>query len=109
RGYDLVLLARETDRLQVTADALAAAHQVEVTVLGADLATRDGLARATDAIARRRIDLLVNNAGSSLGRTFGETAIEDEEFQLDLLLRAPLVLCDAALKAMLAAGGGRIV
>src|SRR5699024_2633517 len=62
-----------------------------------------------DAIARRRIDLLVNNAGSSLGRTFGETAIEDEEFQLDLLLRAPLVLCDAALKAMLAAGGGRIV
>lgn len=111
RGHDLVVVARTTDRLESVAAELRGKHGVEVDVLTADLATDAGMQAAANALtdSARPIDLLVNNAGSSLAGWFGTTDIADEDHQLDLLVRAPMHLMDAAIKTMAGRGGGQII
>ncbi|MDO9380659.1 MAG: SDR family NAD(P)-dependent oxidoreductase [Nocardioidaceae bacterium] len=109
RGHALCLVARDEARLRGLADELIERHGVPVHVLRADLATPEGLAAACDAVAEHRIDLLVNNAGSSLGRFFGDAPLADEDHQLDLLVRAPMHLCHAALAVMRPRGSGHVL
>lgn len=110
-GRDLVLVARTADRLEQVADQLRAKHGVVVEVLVADLSTTDGMDRASDRLTATSdpVDLLVNNAGSSLAGWFGTTDIADEDAQLDLLVRAPMHLMDAAIKSMSGRGGGAVI
>jgi short-subunit dehydrogenase len=111
RGHDLVIVARTTDRLEAVATAIRAKHHVEVEVLTADLSTDAGMQAAANALTdtARPVDLLVNNAGASLAGWFGTTDIRDEDRQLDLLVRAPMHLMDAAIKTMAGRGGGKII
>ncbi|CAN5305228.1 SDR family oxidoreductase [soil metagenome] len=107
RGYDLVLVSRDLARLQAVADQISTKHGVEVTVVSADLSSHVGLAKAVAAVDG--VDLLINNAGSSIAGWFGKTDIAAEESQLDLMVRAPMVLTDAALKQMVSRGSGKII
>jgi len=111
RGTNLVLVARDTVRLEQVAAELADAHRVDVEVITADLTTLQGMDRVADRLseAGRPIDLLVNNAGASLAGWFGTTDIADEDRQLDLLVRAPMHLMDAAIKSMSGRGQGGII
>jgi short-subunit dehydrogenase len=111
RGHDLVLVARNAKRLESVAASLRDKHHVEVDVIVADLTTHDGLRAAVNAVTdtARPVDLLVNNAGSSVAAWFGTTDIEDEDHQLDLMVRAPMHLMDAAIKAMTGRGHGEIL
>jgi short-subunit dehydrogenase len=111
RGHDLVIVARDTERLESVAASLREKHRVEVDVITADLTTDEGLQAAVNALTdtTRPVDLLVNNAGSSLAAWFGTTDIGDEDRQLDLMVRAPMHLMDAAIKAMAGRGRGEIV
>lgn len=111
RGTDLVLVARRTERLETIADELHRRHGVTVETITADLATPEGTDRVADRLsdANRPIDLLVNNAGASLAGWFGTTNIADEDRQLDLLVRAPMHLMDAAIKSMSGRGRGGII
>lgn len=111
RGHDLVIVARTTDRLESVAREIRSKHRVEVDVLTADLSTDEGMQAASNALtdSARPVDLLVNNAGASLAGWFGTTDITDEDRQLDLLVRAPMHLMDAAIKTMAGRGGGQII
>ncbi|MET0447150.1 MAG: SDR family NAD(P)-dependent oxidoreductase [Aeromicrobium sp.] len=111
RGHDLVIVARTTDRLEDVAATIRAKHDVDVEVLTADLSTDAGMQAAANALTdtTRPVDLLVNNAGASLAGWFGTTDITDEDRQLDLLVRAPMHLMDAAIKTMAGRGGGKII
>ncbi|AWB93157.1 SDR family NAD(P)-dependent oxidoreductase [Aeromicrobium chenweiae] len=111
RGNDLVIVARTTDKLEAIAAELRSKHGVEVDVVTADLATSEGMQAASNALTdtTRPVDLLVNNAGASLAGWFGTTDIADEDYQLDLLVRAPMHLMDAAIKTMAGRGGGKII
>ena len=111
RGYDLVLVSRDQERLDALADELRSAHRVDVHVQAADLATSEGIDVAAGLVGShaRPVDLLVNNAGASLAGWFGATDVADEDRQLDLLVRAPMHLSDAAIKAMTGRGGGQIL
>lgn len=111
RGYDLVIVARTTERLETLATQLSAKHRVEVDVVTADLTSPDGVRAAVNKLTdtTRPVDLLVNNAGASLAGWFGTTDIGDEDRQLDLLVRAPMHLMDAAIKTMAGRGGGQII
>ncbi len=53
RGYDLVLVARDEERLEKTAAELRATYGVEVEVLAADLTDRTDLARVEARLADR--------------------------------------------------------
>lgn len=98
-GFDLILLARDADRLAAAARDLGAAE-----VVVADLATEDGIARAEEAA--RRADLLVNNAGFGQRGRFLDVPIADELTMLRVHCEAVLRLTYAALPGMRARGEG---
>ena len=111
KGEDLVLVARDTTRLEALAIELTDAHGIAVEVLPADLADRAQLERVAERLrdTARPVDLLVNNAGYSLNTPFVESEVEAEEQLLDVLVRAVLVLSHAAATAMVGRGRGQII
>ncbi|MDT0186620.1 SDR family oxidoreductase [Microbacterium sp. ARD31] len=111
RGDDLVLVARDAQRLEAVAEELRRAHQVEVEVLVADLVDRDQLATVEARLADRArpVDLLVNNAGFGLKQRFLDNSADDETAMLEVLVTAVLRLSHAALGAMAERGHGGII
>ena len=111
RGCDLVLVARDAERLEQLAAQLRAQHGIAVEILVADLSDRAQLAvveaRVADATAP--IDVLVNNAGFGLRQRFGRSDRQDEQRMLDVLVTAVMRLCHAAVPAMTARGHGSII
>jgi uncharacterized protein len=110
-GYALVLVARDEPRLEKRAAQLRDQWQVDVEVLAADLSTDDGCARVERRLmdAELPVDVLVNNAGFSLGVDALRSDADDEERMLRVLVRAPMRLSKAALPGMLARGHGTII
>ena len=111
RGFNLTLVARDTVRLDKIAAELSKKHAVSIDVIGADLATVEGVQSVANAVTdtTKPVDLLINNAGASLAGWFGTTDIAHEDHQLDLMVRAPMHLTDAAIKSMSGRGGGQII
>lgn len=111
KGEDLVLVARDTTRLEFLAAELGSRYGVDVEVLPADLSDRQELERVAERLRDpdRPVDLLVNNAGYSLNSPFVVGEIEAEEQLLDVLVRAVLVLSHAAARSMSERGRGRII
>jgi uncharacterized protein len=111
RGHDLVLVARDTKRLETVAAGLRDKHRVEVDVITADLTTDEGLRATVNALTdtARPVDLLVNNAGFGLKKRFLDNPVEDEVAMLQVLVTAVLRLSHAALGAMTERGHGGII
>lgn len=111
KGYDLVLVARTTSRLQEVAAQLRADHAIRVETITADLADRDQMTLVEERLASadQPIDLLVNNAGFGLKDRFLDNPIDAEQEMLDVLVTAPLRLSHAALGPMSERGHGGII
>lgn len=111
RGNDLVLVARDSVRLEQTGDELRRLHRIEVEVLPADLSVRSELARVEARLQDRDrpIDVLVNNAGFALDRSFRASDVEDEQRLLDVLVVALMRLTHAAVPGMVGRGHGQII
>lgn len=111
RGDDLVLVARNAERLDEVAAAFRSAHGIEVEVLVADLVDRDQLALVEARLADRErpIDLLVNNAGFGLRKRFLDNTVAEETELLEVLVTAVLRLSHAALGPMAERGSGGII
>jgi uncharacterized protein len=101
-GFDLILLARDAERL-----ARAAEEHGGAEVVVADLNTDEGLALGEDAA--RRADLVINNAGFGQKGRFLEVPIEDELTMLRVHCEAVLRLTHAALPAMRERGRGGVI
>lgn len=103
-GHNLVLVARDENRLQ----EMAASLPGEVEVLAADLST-DGGCASVEARLRDGVDVLVNNAGFGVhGRLLAVPAV-DELRMFDVNARAVLRLMLAALPSMVEQGRGEVV
>ncbi|MCW2606004.1 MAG: short-chain dehydrogenase/reductase [Frankiales bacterium] len=107
RGSDLVLVARDTGRLDALAEQLRA-QGAAVEVLPADLASDDGCARVEWRLGEG-VDLLVNNAGLGNPGAFHEVSRESEEHMLRVNVRAVMRLTHAALPSMVERGRGRVL
>lgn len=111
RGYDLVLVARNEERLADTADELFRHYGVGVQALPADLV--DPVQRASVearlADVGAPVDILVNNAGIGLKQEFVAGDLAAEQAMLDLLVTAPMRLTHAAAGGMVARGRGAII
>lgn len=111
QGHSLVLVARNAERLAAVADELSAKHRVDTTVLAADLATAAGCGPVEERLAAvdDPVDLLINNAGVTLNRSFLKSAADDEDRLLGLNVHAVMRLTHAALPGMVARRRGGII
>lgn len=108
-GYDLVLVARNEERLRTTTRALAAEFGITAEALVADLGTSPGIAAVCEVLDTRRIDVLVNNAGHGLEGLTLDTPPEEIRAMSTVLYDAVVELSWHAAHAMLERGRGGIL
>ena len=110
RGYDLVLVARDKDRMEVIAARLRAQTGRTVEVLPTDLATPEGVAKVRDRLADDpTMTMLINNAGISLNGSLLENGPGELERLIAVNITAPTLLANAAGKAFVGRRAGTIV
>ncbi|MDB5481976.1 MAG: putative short-chain dehydrogenase/reductase [Caulobacteraceae bacterium] len=109
RGYDLILVARNQERLAVLAKHLTDQYGRKVEVIVADL-TGDGLAKV-EAILKQNasISLLVNNAGIGAAAPLLASDVDKMEELIAINVRAPMRLAYAAAPGFVERGGGAII
>ncbi|EQB3641455.1 SDR family NAD(P)-dependent oxidoreductase [Raoultella sp. C349492] len=110
RGHNLVLVARDSVRMEMLAARLREQCSVEVDVLTADLTKEEDL----DVVAKRletddRITVLVNNAGMSLSGTFTTQTPADIDRLIAVNLAAVVRLARAVAPRLAKAGAGAII
>ncbi|MEV0903919.1 SDR family NAD(P)-dependent oxidoreductase [Streptomyces hokutonensis] len=110
-GHNLVLVARNTERLGEQATELHDRHGIEAEVLTADLATDEGIETVAARLADRKnpVDLLVNNAGFGNKGRYLEVPMADELKMLKVHCEAVLRLTSAATEGMRERGRGGVV
>ncbi|MET0365730.1 MAG: SDR family oxidoreductase [Sphingobium sp.] len=110
RGHDLILVARDTGRLEALAERLRQETGVAVEVLPADLSDPVQVEAVEQRIASTEtLALLVNNAGISLEGTLIDTPREAIAQLIAVNVTAPTLLAAAAVKAFAGRGTGAII
>jgi short-subunit dehydrogenase len=110
RGADLILVARDGERLRALAAELTAAHGVAAEVLVADLAADADVERVVARIAAAPdLTLLVNNAGFGTTGVLAKADPVQQERMVRLHVLAPTRLTRAALPGLLGLGRGAVV
>ena len=106
-GVNLVLNARGAEALEATAEAIRAAHGVEVTAVAADITSEDGRAKVLEAAGA--VDILVNNAGGPPPGMWSDWERDDFIAALDANMLTPIALIKALVPGMMERGWGRVV
>jgi len=109
-GARLVVCARDGDRLRRSVDEWRT-DAADVAVVPADVTRTEDLERLA-AVARERfarVDVLVNNAGTSARSPFLDLSLERQEHDLRLKVFAAMRLAQLVLPGMIDNGWGRIV
>lgn len=111
RGCDLVLVARNAERLASTAAELTERYGVTVTTITADLGTREGM----ESVAQRLetdvdpVQMLVNNAGHGIHTPLTTEDISVHSDAVELMVHSVLVLGSRAGRAMRRRASGVII
>ena len=110
-GHDLVLVARQRERLESVGRGLAEEYGVRVSVLAKDLAHPSAPAELGRGLTDRgiAIDVLVNNAGFGVYGFFAQTSIDRELEMIQVNIAALTHLTKLVLPGMLARRRGRIL
>ncbi len=109
RGYDLILVARNEDRLNTLAERLRGTGRT-ITVLPADLNDKTSLQKVETVLkTNEAITLLVNNAGVGAVASILTANVDDMEAMIDLNITALVRLTYAAAPAFAARGAGTII
>lgn len=110
RGYDLVLVARNRERLVTLADRITTETRRNVEVIEADLGDRAALA-AVEAKLKEdaSIGLLVNNAGIGTHTPLLESNVERMTDMIELNVTALTRLAYAVVPGFVARGKGAII
>jgi uncharacterized protein len=110
RGYDVIAVARNAERLAANAERIREQTGRSVEVVVADLSTTSAALTLAERIARdTRIALLVNNAGVSVPGGALQNSLADIEAMIAVNVTAPTLLSVAAAKAFAERGGGGVI
>jgi short-subunit dehydrogenase len=110
RGYDVILVARNAERLEAAAQRIRDRHGVTARTIAADLGDAAQLHALEAALAADpSITVLVNNAGIGASGSLVQTEPTRLDAIVALNITAPMRLTRALVPGMLARGKGRVV
>ena len=109
RGIQLVLVARNAERLQNVSEELQQAYGINVEVVVADLSLRNDCDVVASRAAQPNIQLVVNNAGFGLNQSFFEDSVESEQALLDVLVNSVMRVTHSALSVMKERNRGGVI
>lgn len=111
RGLNIVLVARNEERLRKTAAELAEKYGVECTFLSADLASDAGVAAVKERLVcgENPITVFVNNAGGGLYAKIASKDFTEIKNALQVMGTAPMELGGAAAAVMKERNAGVII
>ncbi|WP_457789867.1 SDR family NAD(P)-dependent oxidoreductase [Pseudomonas sp. PL-6] len=110
RGHDLILIARNRERLNALAKCLSDETGRNIEVVVADLTNKADLARVEDILRKDySITTLVNNAGVGATHPLLESNVDELEDLLTLNVNVLMRLTYAAAPGFVAQGGGTII
>jgi uncharacterized protein len=110
RGYDLILVARNRDRLVQVADRLTTSTGRSVQVVAADLSSPADLHRVEQMLREdASITMLVNNAGFGGAAPLLQSDVDDMESMIDLNVTALTRLTYAVVPRFVDHGEGTLI
>ena len=104
-GYDLILVARDKEKLQAIQKEL----KTDVKIIVADLSQEDKIKDLYILCKNDNIDILINNAGFGLFGEFDSTDLSTELNMIDVNLKAVHILTKLFLKDMVKKNSGYIL
>ena len=104
-GYALTILSRRPEKLTAAADDLRGAGH-EVLDVPANMAEEEDLVKLVEAHREKygRLDVLINNAGVGIGEAMHELSTKKVDMQLDVNLRAIVLMTRECLPMLREAG-----
>lgn len=110
RGYDLILVARDVERLNGLAKRLTEETGRHVETIGADLTVKADVRRIEERLrADRGITMLVNNAGVGATASLIDSDIDELEKMIDLNVTALTRLTAAVVPGLVERGNGIVI
>ena len=106
-GAQVCILDRDVATAQALAEELGSEHFALELDVRFEAAVEQA---AADVYARwEAVDVLVNNAGSELNKTYNETTVEEWDKVLDTDLKGPWLLCKHFVPPMVEHGSGSVI
>jgi len=111
KKYNLVLVARRKENLEIIKKEIEKKHQVTVDIIDLDLSKTDSADRLYKITKEKslNIDVLINNAGFGINGNFAETDINKIESMLVLNMITLTKLTRLYLNNMIAQNSGNII
>lgn len=108
-GFRVILAARDPVRLQEACANLQNQYQIPAEWISIDLSLSDGAEKLYESVKDRKIDALVNNAGTGYTGKLWDIQGSAEDAVLGVNIRALTVLTRLFLKDMTERGEGQIL
>lgn len=106
-GAEVCMLDIDLPAAEALADELGGAH----FALPLDVRMEPAVEQVAAAVLERwgSVDVLVNNAGSELNKTYNDTTVEEWDRVLDTDLKGPWLLCKHFVPSMVERGSGSVI
>jgi NAD(P)-dependent dehydrogenase (short-subunit alcohol dehydrogenase family) len=106
-GAEVCILDRDLPAAETLAKELGEDH----LAMELDVRFEAGVERVADKVYGHwdRVDVLVNNAGSELNKTYNETTVDEWDRVLDTDLKGPWLLCKHFVPRMVERGSGSVI
>jgi uncharacterized protein len=110
RGYDLLLIARDGERLGNVANRLSKQYGIQAETLIADLTDRAALLKLEARLqSDKKVSVLVNNAGFGGTKSLVDSSVDELENMIFLNVTALTRLTSAVLPNLIAKKAGAII
>ena len=110
-SYNLILVARRKENLEIIKKDIESKHKVSVTIISMDLSKSESAENLYKEVSNKnlQVDVLINNAGFGISGDFKNTDMAWEESMLNLNIITLTKLTKLFVKDMIQNGGGNII
>lgn len=110
RGFDLILVARDAERLAALADELSLQHGITAVAHPADLSRDEPMRALAERLSKEeRLMVLVNNAGFGTKGKLATRPVGEQATMLELHVMAPMLLTRAVVPKMIERREGFVI